>query len=45
MTVDAKHLAVCVQDVAEYAGSDGIALVTRDHDQATAARALGLEVL
>jgi len=43
-TLDAIHLAVAVEDAPLYAGSDDIVLVTRDADQAAAARSLGLAV-
>lgn len=43
-TLDGIHLAVVLEDVIPMAGSEGVELVTRDHDQAVAARALGLTV-
>src|SRR5712692_2929377 len=43
-TLDAVHLAVCVEECPALAGGDEIVFVTRDADQAKAARALGLEV-
>jgi len=43
-TLDAIHLAVALEDAPTYAGSDGVVLVTRDVDQAAAARSLGLVV-
>lgn len=43
-TLDAIHLAVALEDASEYAGSEDVVLVTRDADQAAAARALGLAV-
>ncbi len=43
-TLDAIHLAVCVEDCPAFAGDSPIAFVTRDLDQAAAARALGLDV-
>lgn len=43
-TLDAIHLAVAVDDAAAYADGE-LVLVTRDREQAAAARALGLEVL
>jgi predicted nucleic acid-binding protein len=42
--LDAIHLAVCVEDCPSLAGGQGVVFVTRDHDQARAARALGLVV-
>ena len=42
-TLDAIHLAVALVDAAELAGGDSVCVVTRDNDQAAAARALGLE--
>lgn len=41
-TLDAIHLAVCVEECPAFAGDDTIVFVTRDSDQAVAARALGL---
>ena len=43
-TLDAIHLAVCVEDCPALAGGEEVVFVTRDTDQARAARALGLEV-
>lgn len=43
-TMDAIHLAVALEDAAEIAGGEEIVLVTRDADQAAAARAHGLAV-
>jgi predicted nucleic acid-binding protein len=43
-TLDAIHLAVCVEDCPAFAGDDAIVFVTRNSVQASAARALGLEV-
>lgn len=43
-TLDAIHLAVALEDAPGYAGDDEVVLVTRDADQAAAARALGLAV-
>lgn len=43
-TIDAIHLAVCVEDCPAFAGDFPIAFVTRDVDQAAAARTLGLDV-
>jgi len=43
-TLDAIHLAVALDDARTYAGSEEVVLVTRDADQAAAARALGLAV-
>lgn len=42
--LDAVHLAVCVEDCPGLAGDQEIVFVTRDGDQAKAARALGLTV-
>jgi predicted nucleic acid-binding protein len=42
--LDAIHLAVCVEDCPGIAGGQEVVFVTRDNDQARAARALGLEV-
>jgi len=42
-TLDAIHLAVCVEECPAFAGDDTIIFVTRDREQAAAARALGLE--
>jgi predicted nucleic acid-binding protein len=42
--LDAIHLAVCVEDCPGLAGGTEVVLVTRDADQAKAARALGLPV-
>lgn len=42
-TLDAIHLAVAL-DAPRFAGSEDVVLVTRDADQAAAARALGLAV-
>jgi predicted nucleic acid-binding protein len=41
-TLDAIHLAVCVEECPAFAGDDDIVFVTRDKGQAAAARALGL---
>ena len=41
-TLDAIHLAVCVEECPAFAGDDAIIFVTRDREQAAAARALGL---
>jgi predicted nucleic acid-binding protein len=43
-TLDAIHLAVCVEDCPAFAGDSAIAFITRDLDQAAVARALGLDV-
>lgn len=43
-TLDAIHLAVALEDAPAFAGSEGVVLVTRDADQAAAARSLGLAV-
>jgi hypothetical protein len=43
-TLDAIHLAVCVEDCPAFAGDAPIAFVTRDLDQAAVARTLGLDV-
>ena len=42
--LDAIHLAVCVEDCPGLAGDQEVVFVTRDGDQAKAARALGLAV-
>ena len=42
--LDAIQLAVCAEDCPALAGDDEIVFVTRDDDQAKAARALGLTV-
>ena len=42
--LDAIHLAVCVEDCPGLAGAEDVVFVTRDTDQARAARALGLKV-
>jgi predicted nucleic acid-binding protein len=42
--LDAIHIAVCAEDCPALAGDDEITFVTRDADQARAARAVGLEV-
>src|SRR2546427_5575928 len=42
--LDAIHLAVCVEDCPGLAAGAEVVFVTRDTDQARAARALGLEV-
>ncbi len=42
--LDAIHLAVCAEDCPALAGDDEIIFVTRDDDQAKAARALGFTV-
>ena len=44
-TLDAIHLAVALEDAPRYSPDERVALVTRDADQAAAARELGLEVL
>ncbi len=44
-TMDAIHLAVALVDAAAVAEGEEVVLVTRDADQAAAARALGLAVL
>jgi predicted nucleic acid-binding protein len=41
-TLDAIHLAVCIEDCPAFAGDEAIVFVTRDDRQAAAARALGL---
>ncbi len=41
-TLDAIHLAVCVEECPAFAGDDTIIFVTRDRHQAAAARSLGL---
>lgn len=43
-TLDAIHLAVALEDAPTFAGSEEVVLVTRDADQAAAARSLGLAV-
>jgi uncharacterized protein len=43
-TLDAIHLAVAIEERTGLADLDELAFVTRDADQATAARALGFEV-
>lgn len=43
-TLDAIHLAVCLEDCPTVAGDDDIVFITRDADQARAARALGFVV-
>lgn len=43
-TLDAIHLAVCVEDCPAFAGDATIVFVTRDRDQTAAARTLGLDV-
>lgn len=43
-SLDAIHLAVALEDAFVLAGDEPLELVTRDHDQAAAARALGLTV-
>ena len=43
-TLDAIHLAVAVEEGRALAGSAGMVIVTRDDDQANAARNLGFEV-
>lgn len=43
--LDAIHVAVCAEDCPSIAGDDEITFVTRDADQAKAARALGFAVL
>lgn len=43
-TLDAIHLAVAIEEGPRLAAREGIEFVTRDHDQAAAARALGLMV-
>jgi uncharacterized protein len=42
--LDAIHFAVCAEDCPTLAGDDEITFVTRDADQARAARALGFTV-
>ncbi len=42
--LDAIHLAVCVEDCPVLAGDQEVVFVTRDGEQAKAARALGLTV-
>jgi len=42
--LDAIHLAVCMEECPGLAGGEEVVFVTRDSDQARAARALGLEV-
>jgi predicted nucleic acid-binding protein len=42
--LDAIHLAVCLEDCPAVAGGDDIAFVTRDAEQARAARSLGVVV-
>src|SRR2546430_12464482 len=42
--LDAIHLAVCGEDCPGLAGGEEVVFITRDTDQARAARALGLEV-
>ena len=42
--LDAIHLAVCAEDCPALAGDDEIIFVTRDDDQAKAARALGFAI-
>jgi predicted nucleic acid-binding protein len=44
-TLDAIHVAVALTDVATLAAGEPVAFVTRDHCQAAAAAAHGLEVL
>ncbi len=43
-TLDAIHLAVAIEEGPRLAAGEGIEFITRDHDQAAAARALGLTV-
>ena len=43
-TLDAIHLAVALEDAKALAGDDPLVFVTRDSDQAAAARTLGLSV-
>lgn len=43
-TLDALHLAAAMEDAGPVAGAGGLIFVTRDADQAEAARALGLTV-
>lgn len=43
-TLDAIHLAVAIEEGPRLAAGDAMEFVTRDRDQATAARALGLTV-
>jgi predicted nucleic acid-binding protein len=43
-TLDAIHLAVCAEEAPAVAAGDEIAFVTRDKDQASAARSLGFAV-
>jgi len=42
--LDAIHLAVCVEDCPALAGGEEVVFITRDTDQARAARTLGLEL-
>jgi predicted nucleic acid-binding protein len=42
--LDAIHVAVCAEECPPLAGGDEIAFITRDADQASAARALGFAV-
>lgn len=42
--LDAIHLSVCLEDCPGIAGGDEIIFVTRDADQAKAARAVGLKI-
>jgi predicted nucleic acid-binding protein len=43
-TLDALHLAVALEECPALAGDDVVIFVTRDQDQATAARATGFNV-
>jgi predicted nucleic acid-binding protein len=43
-TLDAIHLAVAIEECPVLAGDDDVVFVTRDEDQASAARALGFTV-
>jgi hypothetical protein len=43
-TLDALHLAVAIEECPVLAHGDDVSFVTRDEEQATAARALGFHV-
>jgi predicted nucleic acid-binding protein len=43
-TLDAIHLAVCAEEAPALAGGEEIVFVTRDNDQANAARSMGFAV-
>lgn len=43
-TLDAIHLAVAIEEFSDPAPAEGLAFVTRDRQQAAAARAMGLSV-